>query len=340
MAESIEKNHPRLRAAIEAQREVTGGWMRNADVIGTAVTVDPAGNSALVVYVNREAAKAADAVRSLPVQWRGVPVEVRLTDKFRALRRRRRSPTPSVTTSHRAMQSAPIQLGTSGSWGNDSTLTFCCGGTLGALVQIGGVQYILSNYHVFEGDIALGKNNALATTGDAIVQPGLLDTHCDPDSVQVVGLLETRSSLPDSNVDCSIAKVTPGMVRSDGAILEVGTISSQTVPAFLNQRVKKSGRTTGLTRSSIMGLNATIVVDYDYECGGNLAFSKTFTGQIVVSNPSSTFVNGGDSGSVLLEDVATNPRAIGLIYAGSNVDAIANPIDEVLTFLGATMVGN
>ena len=46
-----------------------------------------------------------------------------------------------------------------------------------------------------------------------------------------------------------------------------------------------------------------------------------------------------DSGSLLVEDVATNLRAIGLLYAGSSTNAIANPINQVLRFLGATMVG-
>jgi hypothetical protein len=41
----------------------------------------------------------------------------------------------------------------------------------------------------------------------------------------------------------------------------------------------------------------------------------------------------------MVEDVATNPRAIGLLFAGSSSDAIANPIGQVLAFLGATMVG-
>ena len=31
-------------------------------------------------------------------------------------------------------------------------------------------------------------------------------------------------------------------------------------------------------------------------------------------------------GSLMVEDVATNPRAIGLLFAGSSTDAIANPI--------------
>ena len=41
----------------------------------------------------------------------------------------------------------------------------------------------------------------------------------------------------------------------------------------------------------------------------------------------------------MVENVATNPRAIGLLFAGSSTDAIANPINQVPSFLGATMVG-
>ena len=32
--------------------------------------------------------------------------------------------------------------------------------------------------------------------------------------------------------------------------------------------------------------------------------------------------------------------AIGLLFAGNNTEAFANPIGQVLNFLGATMVGN
>ncbi|HEX3229390.1 MAG TPA: hypothetical protein VHQ95_10515 [Pyrinomonadaceae bacterium] len=145
--------------------------------------------------------------------------------------------------------------------------------------------------------------------------------------------------IPNSNVDCSIGKVVTAQVASNGAILEIGTISKTTLAASINQAVKKSGRTTALSRSSIVGLNATISVTYNNECAGGAAFTKRFTGQIVVGNKASRFLNSSDSGSLMVEDVATNPRAIGLLFAGSSTDAIANPINQVLSFLGATRVG-
>jgi hypothetical protein len=332
----LDETHANVRAVMAVQQEVTADWMRQAEVLGTAVGLDAAGNTSLVVYVDQDAKNAGQVIRSLPQNHRGVNVQIELTEKFRAMAK----PGGGGGTSHTAKQTPPIQLGTSGGWGKDLANGFCCGGTLGSLVNIGGVQHILSNYHVFEADIVAGGNNTTAQTGDAIIQPGLIDINCTVANSQTVATLVKKSSLPNSNVDCSVAKVVSGQVRSDGAILEIGTISSSTVNAALNQAVKKSGRTTGLTRSTISGLNATISVAYDNECAGGAAFTKTYSGQIVIANNGSRFLNSGDSGSLMVEDVATNPRAVGLLFAGSSSTAIANPIRQVLSFLNATMVGN
>ena len=329
----LDQTHAAVQAVMNVQSAVTSDLMRQLEILGTAVGVDTAGTPVLTVYVDRDAANAGEVIRDLPRQFGGVGVQVHLTDKFRAMARPR-------GVSHTAKQNPPIQLGTSGGWTYDLANGFCCGGTLGSLVQKGSTQYILSNYHVFEADIVPGGNGRFAQTGDPIIQPGLIDVNCSGANAQPVGSLEKQSSLPNNNVDCSIAQVVPGMVRTDGAILEIGTISSSTVSAALNQAVKKSGRTTGLTRSSVSGLNATISVTYENECAGGTAFTKTFTGQIVITNRGSKFLNSGDSGSLMVEDVATNPRAVGLLFAGSSSTAIANPINQVLSFLGATMVGN
>ena len=240
---------------------------------------------------------------------------------------------------HKGKQTPPIKLGTSGGWRYDLANGYCCGGTLGALIQVGGTKRILSNYHVFEADIVSGGNNRTAKTGDPVIQPGLIDVGCDANSAQNVATLVRTSSLPGSNVDCSSATIISGMVEESGYILEVGTISATTVDASVRQRVKKSGRTTGLTRARVDGLNATVSVTYENECAGGTAFTKTFTGQILTTNRGSKFLAGGDSGSLMVEDVDTNPRAVGLLFAGSSTLAVANPIDEVLAFFGASMVG-
>lgn len=327
--------NPRVQEVMTIQEAVTPDLMSMPDVLGTAVGQDEKGELTILVYVNLEGKNPAASARNIPRSLRGKSITVEFTEPFRALVK----PVPVPKVSHTAKQTPPIQLGTSGGWGYDLANGYCCGGTLGSLVQIGGIQYILSNYHVFESDIVAGGNERVATDGDPIIQPGLIDVSCNATSAQNIATLDKRSSLSDSNVDASIAQVVLGMVRSDGSILEIGTISPSTVAAVLNQPVKKSGRTTGLTRSKISGLNATVSVAYDDECAGEVAFTKTFTGQIIISNRGSKFIAGGDSGSLMVEDVTTNSRAVGLLFAGSSTLAVANPIDEVLSFLGASMVG-
>ncbi len=329
--------NPRVREVMAVQEDVTPDLMSSRDVLGTAVGRDDDGELSLIVYVDLDAQNLGEVIRAIPHELRGERVRVEITERFYAMARK---PAPTSGVSHTAIQTPPIQLGTSGGWTHDLANGYCCGGTLGSLVQIGGTPYILSNYHVLEADIVAGGNSRVATTGDSVVQPGLIDVRCKAENAQNVATLVVTSSLPSSNVDAAIAQVIPGMVRTDGAILEIGTISSQTVAPSLNQAVKKSGRTTGLTRSKVSGLNATVSVTYDNECAGGSAFTKTFVGQIIISNKGSRFLNSGDSGSLMVQDVATNPKAVGLLFAGSSSLAVANPIGEVLDFFGATMVGN
>jgi len=331
--------HPRVQEVIAAQDELTPEVMTFEEILGTAVGFGPDGDLALVVYADQDHPGVADVVRAIPPRLRGVAVTVCLTDKFVALGKPTK-PTPEPPVSHTAKQTPPIQLGTSGGWQYDLANGYCCGGTLGSLIQIKDTQYILTNYHVIEADIVSGGNSRVAAAGDPVIQPGLIDVSCNANNAQNVATLVKSGSLPNSNVDAAIAEVGSGMVSADGAILEIGTISSQTVLAFLNQAVKKSGRTTRLTRSKVSGLNATVSVAYENECAGGAAFTKTFTGQIIIANRASKFLAGGDSGSLMVQDVTTNPKAVGLLFAGSSTLAVANPIGEVLSFFGATMVGN
>ena len=322
----LDETHPAVRAVISVQDEVTPALLRQPEILGTAVGLDALGNPVLSVFIDRDSASAGAAVGSLPREVRGVAVRAELIDEIRAM-------------GYTGRQNPPISLGTTGGWTYDLANSYCCSGTLGALVLIGNLQYILSNNHVLEGDTVTGGNGRIAQTGDPIIQPGLVDVGCANYDAQTVGTLVKKNSLNSSNTDCAIAKVTAGKVRTDGNILGIGIISKSTVGASLSQKVKKSGRTTGTTHSTITGLNATVKVTYTKECAGAVWY-KTFTGQIVVSNPSYTFLNSGDSGSLMVEDIATYPRSVGLLFAGNSSQAFANPIGAVLSFLGATMVGH
>jgi hypothetical protein len=236
--------------------------------------------------------------------------------------------------SHRIDQQFPIQLGTSGGNINDSSKGFCYGGTLGALVEdVSGHRYILSNNHV------LARTNA-AASGEDIIQPGLIDQSpaCFKDNTDVVAdltrfipiLFKTKGTIPSNAVDAAIAQVRAGYVDPTGFIIDIGTLSSDTMAPHLGMAVKKSGRTTGLTNGNITAVNATIDVSYG---SGKTA---RFVNQIVVGT--GDFIAAGDSGSLMVEDVATNPSAVGLLFAGSSTTAIANPIDGVLDSFGVSMV--
>lgn len=344
--QALDKTNPEVRAVMTVQERYTADIMANDNVVGTATGLMEDGRLAVLVFLKEERPASqvfgkGVAVEGIPEVLENVPVVLEVTGEFKALK----GPPGGGGgggggVSHTAKQTPPIQLGTSGGWRYDLANGYCCGGTLGSLVLKGGTQYVLSNYHVLEADIVSGGNVRVAQAGDPVIQPGLIDVNCSANNAQNVATLSGIKSLPGSNVDAAIAAVVPGMVRTDGAILEVGTISSSTVNASLSQAVKKSGRTTGLTRSSVAGLNATVSVTYSNECAGGTAFTKTFTGQIVINNRGSKFLNSGDSGSLMVEDLSTNPRAVGLLFAGSSQYAIANPIGQVLSFFGASMVGN
>jgi len=329
-----------LQEAMAVQEFHTPDLMSDPDIVGTATGLTDDGEPAVLIFT----ANAAAAGR-LPPTLDGVPVVPQVTGRLVV----RKGGGSGV--SHRAKQTPPIQLGTSGGWRHDFfSNAYCCGGTLGSLVNKGGTQHILSNWHVLYGDIVAGNNTPtprVAAAGDPVIQPGLLDVNCNANTAQnVANLVTNGGSLPGNNIDAGIASVIPGMVRTDGSILEVGTISATPIGASINQAVKKSGRTTGLSRAKVTGINGTVTISYETECGsGVTAFSQNYTGQIITSNKNCGFLDGGDSGSLMVQDITTDPRPVGLLFAGSTFCfnssiAIANPIQEVLNFYGATMVGN
>lgn len=232
-------------------------------------------------------------------------------------------------------QPRPIQLGTSGGNINDINYLYCCGGTLGALVQDGhGLDYILSNNHV------LAKTNK-GVIGEDIIQPGLIDQNCyrDPnDGVADLSYFVPISFLygTTNKVDAAIAMARSGAVDPTGSILAIGAVSGSTVEPQINMPVKKSGRTTGLTIGEITAINATVRVIYNRTCG-LASQTATFTGQIMIGPGG--FSAGGDSGSLIVENCSSYPRAVGLLFAGSSTVTIANPIRNVLSALGVKMVG-
>jgi hypothetical protein len=323
--------HPRMQSAVAVQELYTRKLLADPEIVGTAVGLTDKGEPAVLVLLKSERGRMR-----IKNSLDGIPVVAMVTGPIRALGKPPKPPKPEKTD-HKTRQARPISLGVSGGNAWDLANGYCCSGTLGALVTGGNKLYILSNSHVFAGDI---EPPDVAEIGDPINQPGLIDVGCYDIPDDYVAYLSSGSSLTgNTNVDCAKAEIISGTVKTDGTILGIGALSSQTVDAYLDQPVKKAGRTTGVTRSKVNGLNANVEVWYETECAGDY-FTVEYTGQILVSSKGDKFLRGGDSGSLMVEDVSENPRAVGLLYAGGGGVAVANPIDDVLSYLNVQMVGN
>ncbi len=125
----ISLDHPNAKAVLALQKDVTHDMMNlDSGVLGTAVSLNDAGTASLVVYVDRNSPLRNQIINAFPSEIRGIPVAIEETDKFVAF------------SAHTAKLATPIQLGTSGGWSHDFANGYCCGGTLGSLVQVNGVQ--------------------------------------------------------------------------------------------------------------------------------------------------------------------------------------------------------
>ncbi len=235
----------------------------------------------------------------------------------------------------------PIPLGVSGGNGTDTSnsggLTYCCSGTLGALVSRGGNLYVLSNNHI------LARSDQ-ATLGDPILQPGLADNNCSMAGERTVASLSQFFNLETGvapHVDAALAEIMQNAVEPMGTIVQLGGTANGGQPTdgtpnpgpgvapSLGLNVSKSGSATGLTCSSIIAIDVSASVDYQKACVSTTTFTTTFTNQIDVGGTS--FSANGDSGSLIVTQDTADP--VGLLYAGSDADTIANPVSDVLAQL-------
>jgi hypothetical protein len=246
-------------------------------------------------------------------------------------------------------QSTPVKLGTSGGNVNDTNSTSCCIGTMGSLWTRADITrpVILSNNHVLD-------KSSFGMVGDVIDQPG--PAACFPGSAKQIGALTQAAALAPSgttqgrtgpspsNTDSAIAQISVGAVDLTGSILDLGPAgptsvaaappSATVATAFLGLAVAKSGRTTGLTCSTVNSINANIQVAYETSCGSNVtAFNATFTNQVVISG--GNFSAGGDSGSLIVTQATARP--VGLLYGGSPTDTVAHPIQDVINALSPSV---
>lgn len=174
--------------------------------------------------------------------------------------------------------------------------------------------YILSNNHVL-------ANSNDARIGDPILQPGPYDGGTSPRDVigRLARFVPIKFDGTCNYVDAAIAEVPFHDI--DRNVYWNGVPASAAKAAQVGMLLKKTGRTTNFTTGRVTAVGATVNVNYG---GGRVA---RFCNQIVTTNMSA----GGDSGSMVL-DWQNNP--VGLLFAGSNVATILNPIATAQILLG------
>ncbi len=147
--EPLSKSDSRILAAINVQEKHTQRLMAQADVVGTAVGLNDAGELVVKIYTARE------GVANLPASLDGMNVDVEVTGIFRAMAGK---PGPGGGVSHTAKQTPPILLAPQVAGVMTLRRLLLRGHAGVACRRSGGTQYVLSNYHVLEADIVNGGN--------------------------------------------------------------------------------------------------------------------------------------------------------------------------------------
>ena len=248
-----------------------------------------------------------DETVDVPSEVNGIPVLKKVTGDIRAL---------SIQVLDTRLRHRPylggVSIGAEVTFGGK---TFSLTGTLGMVVRNAkGEKLMLTNNHVSAYD-TLERSSVSQVR--QITQPGKLD---GGDSSDVIATLERWIPISESLVnlvDCAFLKP----VNQDDALEEILGLGSPTDigAAATQMEVQKVGRSTGLTRSRIIDVNAAITVNYG-------PFSATFDDQIVIDNGgNNSFGAAGDSGSVILNGLTP----VGLLFGGSSTIIVANKIQNV-----------
>lgn len=259
------------------------------------------------------------ADQHLPESINGLPTDVEEVGTFRRLEAAVAAPLAAAPNPRTKIRPAPP--GCSVGF-RDPANKIIMAGTFGALVKRGQRIFVLSNNHV------LADENGLPI-GSPIFQPGFLDAGNPPNNGQIAQLsaFAQLQAAAANIVDCAIAEVNdPSLVTN--SILMIGPPAGTAV-AQNDMVVHKFGRTTNYTVGRITSVNTDVRVKYDL---GTLLFKR----QIIIKGLNSQpFSAAGDSGSLIVE--RATGRAVGLLFAGSETNTIANHIGDVFQTLNVRL---
>ncbi|MDB6173804.1 MAG: hypothetical protein JWL59_3115 [Chthoniobacteraceae bacterium] len=208
-------------------------------------------------------------------------------------------------------------------------------GTFGALVRksVAGGIFCLSNNHVIAAcnHVAVGQPILAPATRDAgpyIAAPRQIARHAE--------IIELRSGVPElvpvNRADAALGRVVDtNMVTSWQGDEDHGYDTPSTIADPVSgMRVKKFGRTTGLTTGTIEAMTIDNT-PLPYKCR---FFNATawFTEVWTVRGDAGPFAIAGDSGSLVVSEDGT--VALGLIFAAAGDYGIMIPMNYVQTLFG------
>lgn len=218
----------------------------------------------------------------------------------------------------RVTRNSPLMGGISVSVGNRYVGNIA--GTLGGLVKDRdtGDSMILSNFHVL-------ANVWYAKKGWPIYQPGRGDGGSKTDKIG-----ELSRHAMSANLDAAVANLT-GAREIINQQLEIGAVDG-TAWAEPGMEVIKSGRTTGITRGIVSGVEGIFKGYY------NGVPRRIHNVMHILPRNGSEVSSGGDSGAFWLEEETR--RAIGLHFAGQNhpEKALAMDMSPVLDALNVELL--
>ena len=176
----------------------------------------------------------------------------------------------------------------------------------------------LSNNHVILG-APWGTKQGFV--GNPVYQPGVADGGTVADTIgQTLKGIPVELTPVENLVDAAIFQPTDPTLLSN-EVQDLG-IPGRAVDPVVGRRGRKSGRTTGLTESTIESIGATI----DVAGEGTARFSDQ-----IIFRPS--LAQGGDSGSIVLDD---GGNVFGIVFAGSDEITAVNRSKNLESLLGIT----
>lgn len=293
-----------LAAAIEQGDAIRAAKtvLKKNGVVGSGTISNGLGATEILVLT-----KDAITMKAIPTSIDGKKTQVHIVGEIKAMA------TYNTRVKHRPVVPAGVSIGN----GRENT-----SGTLGAVVVKNGIRYMLSNNHV------LARQNR-AQIGEQIVQPGRADTRGVPtDEVAILSAFKPVSFTSPNRIDAALARYTG--YHSYSMVDNAFAPSKNPIQASTGMKVMKLGRTTGFTQGTIVATNVSLKVDFNGQ-------TAVFENQIYIKGDYEEFLKAGDSGSLLVSQSGNRP--VGLLFAGGEGSAFANPIQDVLNYFGVTIAG-